>query len=87
MGALQDNNSSKATPYLQEQKRRACKFCIEKIESVDYKDVGVLKQFLSDRGKIVPRRISGNCARHQRRLTLAIKRSRNIALISFSDSR
>jgi len=84
MGALPNKT---ATPYLQEQKKRACKFCIEKMASVDYKDVVTLKGFLSDRGKIIPRRISGNCARHQRYLTRAIKRSRNIALISFSDSR
>jgi len=84
MGALPNKT---ATPYIQEQKKRACKFCIEKMESIDYKDTGVLKGFLSDRGKITPRRISGNCSKHQRYLTRAIKRSRNIALLSFSEVR
>jgi small subunit ribosomal protein S18 len=80
-------SQNKTMPYLQEQKKRACKFCIEKIGSIDYKEVVTLKTFLSDRGKIMPRRISGNCARHQRALTLAIKRSRNIALVAFFDAR
>ena len=73
--------------YFQEQRKRACWFCTEKKEKVDYKEVPVLRTFLSDRGKIVPRRISGNCAGHQRQLTLAIKRSRNMALLPFTEER
>ncbi|MBI3358181.1 MAG: 30S ribosomal protein S18 [Nitrospirae bacterium] len=74
-------------PYLQEQKKRVCLFCVEKRGPVDYKEVPILKTFLSDRGKITPRRISGNCALHQRQVTHAIKRSRNIALMSFAEER
>ena len=65
-------------------RRRVCKFCAEKSESIDYKDTQTLRYFLTERGKIVPRRISGNCARHQRLLTDAIKRSRMIALLPFT---
>ena len=73
--------------FFQEQKKRVCLFCVEKKETVDYKEVPILKTFLSDRGKITPRRISGNCALHQRQVTRAIKRSRNIALMSFAEER
>lgn len=65
-------------------KRKACSFCIDKIEWIDYKDAGRLKRFITERGKILPRRITGNCARHQRELTRAIKRSRTIALLPFT---
>ena len=61
-----------------------CKFCLDKVVLVDFKDVKRLRNFVSDRGKIIPRRISGNCARHQRQLTTAIKRARSIALLSFA---
>jgi small subunit ribosomal protein S18 len=81
------NPDEKVKSYLQEQKKRACFFCLEKKEAVDYKDVATLKTFLSDRGKIVPRRISGTCAGHQRQVTRAIKRSRNIALMGFVEAR
>lgn len=67
-------------------RKKICKFCAEKDDSIDYKDVQNLRYFLTERGKIVPRRISGNCARHQRMLTLAIKRSRMIALLPFTTS-
>lgn len=65
-------------------KKRICSFCVDKAESVDYKDVPRLKKYITERGKILPRRISGNCARHQRMLTTAIKRARNIALLPFT---
>lgn len=65
-------------------RKKICKFCAEKTESVDYKDSQTLRYFLTERGKIVPRRISGNCALHQRMLTEAIKRSRMIALLPFT---
>jgi small subunit ribosomal protein S18 len=65
-------------------KRRVCGFCVDKIKLIDYKDVPRLRRYLTDRGKILPRRISGNCAGHQRQVTLAIKRARNVALIPFT---
>ena len=65
-------------------KKRVCVFCTEKINEIDYKDVARLRKFTSERGKILPRRISGNCAKHQRALTLAIKRSRHMALLPFT---
>jgi len=66
------------------QRRRVCSFCVDKIEQIDYKDIGRLKRYISERGKILPRRISGNCAKHQRQLTLAIKRARQIALLPYT---
>jgi small subunit ribosomal protein S18 len=68
------------------QKRKSCKFCEDKVEVIDYKDVKLLKMFITERGKIIPRRITGNCAKHQRSLTTSIKRARNIALIAFASS-
>jgi len=65
-------------------KRKSCSFCMEKITSLDYKDTLRLRKYITERGKIVPRRISGNCARHQRALTDAVKRARVIALLPFS---
>lgn len=64
-------------------RRKICKFCADKIDHVDYKDVRRLRSYVSERGKIMPRRVSGNCAYHQRQLTVAVKRSRNIALLPF----
>ena len=61
-----------------------CKFCVDKVVLVDYKDVRRLRGFVSDRGKIVPRRISGSCARHQRQLTHAIRRARSMALLPYT---
>jgi len=64
-------------------RKRVCKFCVEKLEYIDYKDVKMLQQFIPERGKILPRRISGTCALHQRKLQTAIKRARQIALIPY----
>ncbi len=64
-------------------KKKVCIFCVDKVDSIDYKDTGKLRRYISERGKIVPRRISGNCAKHQRQLTVAIKRARQIALLPF----
>ena len=66
-------------------RRRYCKFCTEKIPLIDYKDMQILRGFVTDRGKIIPRRISGTCAGHQRELTTAIKRARNIAFLPFTE--
>lgn len=65
-------------------RRKVCAFCVDKITFIDYKNVGRLRRFVSDRGKILPRRASGNCASHQRALTHAIKRAREIALLPFT---
>lgn len=65
-------------------KRKVCSFCVDKITFIDYKDTPKLRKFVSERGKIVPRRISGTCAKHQRAVTTAIKRARVIALLSFA---
>jgi len=65
-------------------KKRICKYCTDKALVIDYKDPQALKYFITERGKIVPRRISGNCARHQRKVQLAVKRARNIALLPFT---
>lgn len=67
-------------------RKRVCKFCADKALGIDYKDPQALRYFVSERGKIVPRRISGNCALHQRKVQLSIKRSRNIALMPFTIS-
>ncbi|HEX9637500.1 MAG TPA: 30S ribosomal protein S18 [Acidobacteriota bacterium] len=65
-------------------RRKVCRFCADKIEYIDYKDVRTLSHFVPERGKIQPRRISGTCARHQRKLALAIRRARVIALLPYS---
>lgn len=65
-------------------KKKVCNFCMDGIDKIDYKDVNRLRKYITDRGKILPRRITGNCARHQRQLTVAIKRARNIALLPFT---
>ncbi len=65
-------------------RRKICRFCADKQVPIDYKDPQTLKYFITDRGKIVPRRISGNCAKHQRKVSLAIKRARMIALMPFA---
>lgn len=65
-------------------KKRVCNFCVDKVDVIDYKDAGRLRCYITERGKILPRRITGNCARHQRQLTVAIKRARNVALLPFT---
>lgn len=65
-------------------RRKVCLFCADKIEVIDYKDVAMLRRYVSDRGKIEPRRKTGTCARHQRRLTVALKRARHLALLPFT---
>ncbi|HHY18509.1 MAG TPA: 30S ribosomal protein S18 [Firmicutes bacterium] len=64
-------------------RRKVCSFCVDKMTSVDYKDIGRLRRYVSERGKILPRRINGNCAHHQRQLTLAIKKARYMALLPY----
>ena len=65
-------------------RKKVCRFCVDKTPFIDYKDIKTLRFFITERGKILPRRISGNCARHQREVTVAVQRCRNIALLPFS---
>ena len=65
-------------------RRKVCAFCVDKVEEIDYKDVQKLRKFTSDRAKILPRRVTGTCARHQRELTTAIKRARQVALMAYT---
>ncbi len=67
-------------------KKKVCKFCVEKMDFIDYKRADILSQFVQERGKILPRRMTGVCSRHQRWLGVAIKRARNIALLPFAGS-
>jgi small subunit ribosomal protein S18 len=65
-------------------RKKVCVFCVEKVDEIDYKDVTRLKRFVSERSKILPRRVTGTCARHQRELTVAIKRARHLALLPYT---
>ena len=72
--------NDKARPH---KRKKVCSFCVDKVTMVDYKDTAKLKRYLSERGKILPRRTTGTCAAHQRQLTIAIKRARQIALLPY----
>lgn len=65
-------------------KRRVCAFCVDKVQDIDYKEFNRLRRYITERGKILPRRISGNCAGHQRQVTIAIKRARQVALLPYT---
>jgi small subunit ribosomal protein S18 len=65
-------------------KKKVCRFCVDKVDYIDYKKADILASFIQERGKILPRRMTGTCARHQRWLTVAIKRAQNIALLPFA---
>ncbi len=82
--AFQGGNSNNANKRRGKRRPKVCFFCVDKLESVDYKDLERLKKYVSDRGKILPRRVTGNCALHQRQLTRAIKRARVMALLPFT---
>ena len=69
---------------LEKRRKRTCRFCDEKLKVIDYKDERLLRRYVNDRGKIIPKRITGVCARHQRELTQAIKRARHLALLPFT---
>ena len=79
-----DRGDGKGGMRVRRAKRKVCAFCMEKAVDIDYKEVAKLRKYISERGKILPRRISGNCAKHQRQLTTAIKRARHIALLPFT---
>lgn len=64
-------------------RRKVCAFCVDKVTAIDYKDLGKLRKYISERAKILPRRVTGTCAKHQRQLTVAIKRARAIALLPY----
>ncbi len=74
---------SREAPYRRGRRKR-CRFCMDKVDFIDYKSIEILRNFMTDRGKLLPRRVSGNCAKHQREITRAIKRARNIALVPFT---
>lgn len=71
-------------PMRRKARKKTCQFCVDKVTAIDYKDVAKLRRYLTERAKIVPRRMSGTCAKHQRQLTTAIKRARIIALLPFT---
>lgn len=73
----------KSKKFRRAPKKKVCAFCVEKVEEIDYKDVAKLKRFVTEKGKIIPRRASGVCAEHQRQLAVAIKRARAIALLPY----
>lgn len=84
----QKNNSSyddKSMKKVKKQSKKVCAFCQDKSETIDYLDVAKLRRYMTEKGKIVPRRISGLCAKHQRELTLAIKRARVVALLPYKN--
>ena len=80
----EDRGERRARPRGRKPRRKVCGFCVDKIEYIDYKDINRLRRYVNERGKILPRRMSGNCAKHQRQLSEAIKRARAIALMPFS---
>lgn len=71
-------------PRVRRPKKKVCAFCVDKVDHIDYKDVAKLRKYVTERAKILPRRISGCCAKHQRQLTVAIKRARQVALMPYT---
>jgi len=78
------NDGDDRRPPQRRRRRKVCSFCVDKIEHIDYKDVGRLQKYISERAKILPRRMTGTCAKHQRTLTTAIKRARQVALLPYT---
>ena len=79
-----DKGDGKMGGRMRKARRKVCAFCVDKVTDIDFKELAKLRKFISEKGKILPRRMSGNCAKHQRKLTLAIKRARHIALLPFT---
>jgi small subunit ribosomal protein S18 len=81
-----NNNSKRESSYKTNRrpKKKVCQFCVDKAMDIDYKDVNKIRRYTSERAKILPRRVTGTCAKHQRLLTIAIKRARHIALLPYS---
>ncbi|MDD7301667.1 MAG: 30S ribosomal protein S18 [Eubacteriales bacterium] len=78
-----ERDASKPYRPAMRRRKKVCQFCADHIDEIDYKDVARLRKYISERAKILPRRISGTCAKHQRQLTIAIKRSRHVALLPY----
>ncbi len=78
-----EKNDRSARPN-RKSRKKVCAFCVDKVEEIDYKDIAKLRKFTSDRAKILPRRVTGTCARHQREHTTAIKRARQVALLPYT---
>ena len=74
---------SEERAYKRKPKKKVCSFCVDKVQEIDYKDVAKLRRYVSERGKILPRRITGTCAKHQREVAKAIKRARSICLLPY----
>jgi small subunit ribosomal protein S18 len=83
-GRRSGGRSREASPFRRRGRRKVCRFCAEKTLPIDYKEVRILSNFVTERGKIIPSRITGTCASHQRALTTAIKRARTTALLPFA---
>ncbi len=84
MPEVKERESRPRRDYRRRPRRKVCSFCAEKATFIDYKEVNRLRRFVTERGKILPRRVSGNCARHQRALAVAIKRARELALLPYT---
>ena len=80
----EDRNDSPMKRKMVRRRKKVCIFCVDKNSTIEYKDVNKLRKYVSERGKILPRRITGTCAKHQRALTVAIKRARHIALMPYT---
>ena len=80
----EENNGRRPNGRMRRSRKKVCAFCSDKSEFIDYKDINKLRKYVTERGKILPRRISGTCAKHQRELTVAIKRARNLALLPYT---
>lgn len=83
--AFDKKDNKGARPMNRKPHKKVCSFCVEKTEFIDYKDTQKLRRFISERGKILPRRVTGTCAAHQRELTTAIKRARHLALLPYAN--
>ncbi len=81
--AFERTEGSRPARPMRRGRRKVCSFCVDKVDSIDYKDVPRLRKYVSERSKIIPRRVTGTCAYHQRMLTVAIKRARHVALMPY----
>lgn len=81
---MADKNVKKNDKPFRKPRKKVCNFCVDNIDEIDYKDVEKLKRYISDKGKILPRRVTGTCAKHQRKVNEAIKRARHIALLPYT---
>mgnify|MGYP000895703687 CR=1 FL=1 len=79
-----EKTETRSPVRMRRSRKKVCSFCVDKVTDIDYKEVAKLRKYISERGKILPRRISGNCAKHQRQLTVAIKRARTVALLPYT---